>query len=107
MVPAVAEVFRPHAAHIHISVAVRHADVPPQAGQTNPPGQRNRPRYSTQAVSSGNHPPKLLVGPGIVDPTHRPRVHSPHATALKQICRTYVRSMELVKAGAALLLVDQ
>src|SRR5665647_2382349 len=42
--------------------------------------------------------PKLLVGPRVVDPAYwvSARRHSPNPTALKQRCRTYVRSYTIV-----------
>src|SRR5665647_3818924 len=56
IVPAVTDVWRPHPEHIHIPRrAVRHDLSPPQAGHTNPPGQRNRARYSRQSSSVENH----------------------------------------------------
>jgi hypothetical protein len=42
IVPAVTDVLRPQAAHMSWDLAVRHTRSPPQAGQTNPPGQRSR-----------------------------------------------------------------
>jgi hypothetical protein len=54
MVPAVTEVFLAHAAHIHKPLPVRQPPPEPHSGQVKPPGQRRFPRYSRQAVSSGN-----------------------------------------------------
>jgi len=55
IVPAVTDVCRPQAAHIHLPFAVCHARVEVQDGQTKPSGHRNRARYWRQARSSGNH----------------------------------------------------
>ena len=55
IVPAVADVFSPHPAHIHRPRPVRHALPQPQRGQPKPSGQRSCPRYSRHVTSSGNH----------------------------------------------------
>src|SRR3954469_9344581 len=55
MVPAVTEVCLPQGAHsqVHALVCSGQALSAPQAGQTNPSGQRAANRYRTQAASSG------------------------------------------------------
>src|SRR3954454_10154552 len=55
MVPAVTEVCLPQGAHsqVHALVCSGQALPAPQAGQTNPSGQRAANRYRTQAASSG------------------------------------------------------
>src|SRR5215217_993734 len=55
MVPAVTEVCLPQWAHsqVHALVCSGQALPVPQAGQTNPFGQRAANRYPTQAASSG------------------------------------------------------
>jgi len=44
IVPAVTDVCRPHAAHIHLAFAVCQARVDSHDGQTKPSGHRNRAR---------------------------------------------------------------
>src|SRR5215210_8451186 len=55
MVPAVTEVCLPQRAHsqVHALVCSGQALLAPQAGQTNPSGQRAANRYPTHAASSG------------------------------------------------------
>src|SRR5688572_24015512 len=60
-------------------------------------GEPVRPAQSSQILPTGQlvgEPrPELLVGPRIVTPADRTPIasHDHHATALKRICRTYVR----------------
>src|SRR3954468_17110861 len=57
-----------------------------------------RPTQLAQVFAAGDVVGKpgleLLVGAGVVDPTDGPRRrwHGPQFTALKQICRSYVRT---------------
>jgi hypothetical protein len=63
IVPAVTDVRREHALHIHNPAPVRQYSAPPHFGQTNPSGQRSLARYSKQASSVLNHSwncPKVL-----------------------------------------------
>ena len=49
IVPAVTDVCRPQAAHIHLAFAVCQACVELHDGQTKPSGHRNRARYCKHA----------------------------------------------------------
>jgi hypothetical protein len=54
IVPAVADVLRPHSAHIQSPAPVRQHRLLPHRGQETPSRQRSTPRYSRQVTSSGN-----------------------------------------------------
>lgn len=54
IVPAVTDVRREHALHIHSPAPVRQYSRPPHRGQTNPSGQRSFAKYSKQASSELN-----------------------------------------------------
>src|SRR5215204_3821055 len=91
MVPAVAEVFSPHA---HPQPCAR-----PPAATAAAPWTREpvRPAQSSQILPTrpliGEPRSELLIGPRIVTPAGWTPIvsHDHHGTSLKQICRTCVR----------------
>ena len=54
-VPAVTDVRRSHAAQRNKPSPIRQFATSPQAGHTNPAGQRSRSKQARHAASSGNH----------------------------------------------------